>query len=175
MDMLTVEEFLQLNEAIHTEQNVDNGRNKPFMGEGYGAGTDDTNGSYMNNVYNNGHGRGLGYGTPGDRSNGYEDFFWTPNEISVGTGCGIATGLDIYTNNKRPVRYGYNQETITGIKTINGNKVYYINNIPIIITHVYNKTLAKGYILTGLLKQLPCKITNTGTSFKLYYKGHYIY
>lgn len=53
---------------------------------------------------------------------------------------------------------------MTNIKLLNGNVVDYINDIPIIITHVLDN-FATGFIVKNDLTLSPCFIAKVGESF----------
>lgn len=51
-----------------------------------------------------------------------------------------------------------------GLKSINGNTVHIIDNMPTIITSIHNN-IAKGFIILTDLKLIPCYIVKDGNRF----------
>lgn len=111
-------------------------------GDGYGSG----NGNVTS--YYNGFGFGDGDGV------GYSD--------GTGTGSGYCNG---YCNGDGYGYYnGYGAGSGYGISSIEGSKVYYIDDIPTIIKHLRNN-IAKGFILNDDLSLSPCFVVKEGNEF----------
>ena len=109
-------------------------------GSGYSGGevvADDVHGSGYN------YSSGYGYESCSGDGSGYGD----------GSGTGY---IPTITFNEVPV--------MTNIKSINGNIVDYINDIPIIITHILDN-FATGFIVKNDLILSPCFIAKVGESF----------
>ena len=111
-------------------------------GDGYGYGTrysegdgyGDGSGDGSGDGYGNGFGDGYGYGCGNGSGDGY------------GYGCGSGDGYE----------YGW--------KSINGNKIYRIDNVLTIITHL-NKNVAKGKILNRDLTTEDCYVVKGHNEF----------
>ena len=111
-------------------------------GDGYGYGTrysegdgyGDGSGDGSGDGYGNGSGDGYGYGCGNGSGDGY------------GYGCGSGDGYE----------YGW--------KSINGNKIYRIDNVLTIITHL-NKNVAKGKILNRDLTTEDCYVVKGHNEF----------
>ena len=111
-------------------------------GHGYGAGFGSGNGS----DYGSGHGYGDGNGYVFDNGSGY------------GYGDGNGHGFDNGSG------YGYGDGNSFIIKEINSMRVYKIDAIQTIITHVL-KNIAKGFILTDDLTLKKCYIVKGQNMF----------
>lgn len=122
---------------------------------------DDVHGSGYN--YSSGYGYescsgdGSGYGAGSGNCSG--------DCYGCGSGCGDGFGyvdgngtgyIPTITFNEVPV--------VTNIKSLNGNVVDYIDNIPTIITHVLDN-FATGFIVKNDLTLSPCFIAKVGESF----------
>ena len=105
-------------------------------GDGYGYGDGDGSGDGYGYGYGDGDGSGDGYGY-GD---GYGDGY--------GSGYGDGSG------------YGYGD----GIKVLNGDKVYIIDDVPTIIKSVRDN-IAQGFILNSDLTLHPCYIVKEQNHF----------
>ena len=105
-----------------------------FLSSGYGDGSGYGSGD--------GSGDGSGYGS-GD---GYGD--------GSGDGSGYGSGDG----------YGDGYGSGSGIKSINGMRIYFIDNVPTIITRIKG-SYAKGYILKGDLSLEECFVARTGGYF----------
>ena len=120
-----------------------------------------------------GTGNGSGYGT-GDG-------------FGVGRGCGYDTGFGSYFSHGFGAGAGYRNCSGNGagfgngageaagtgacfdlgvidIKSINGNAIDYVDNIPTIITQIHGN-IASGYIVKKDLTFEPCFISKVGNSF----------
>lgn len=124
----------------------DGNGNGSYYGDGYGNGDGNGNGSYVGYGYGDGNGNGYGNGD----GNGYGD--GSGNDDGNGYGDGEGNGN------------GYGEGNGNGISEINGYKVYFVDNIPTIITNVRNN-LAKGYTIRGNTQLVPCYIAKVGNYF----------
>lgn len=109
-------------------------------GDGYGYGSGSGSGSS--------YGNGYGYG---DRS---VDGSGTRSGTGTGSGTGYGDGSG----------FGYSDGSVNDIKSINGNPVYMIDNIPTIIDSI-KANYAKGFILQSDLTLKPCFIAKVGRYF----------
>lgn len=129
-----------------------------FLGNDRGNG--DGNGRGYGNGYGDGYGRGNGYGSGyGDGyGNGYSN--GSGNGSGYGYGHGDGNGYGYGYGNGRGYSYGYSY----GIKRINNQTVYRIDNIPTVITYIKGN-IAKGYILEFNVCLKPCYIIKHGRYF----------
>ena len=107
-------------------------------GSGDGCGYGDGCGSGDGCGYGDGYGDGDGYGS------GYGDGYGSGD--GSGDGSGYGSG------------YGY------GIKEINGDKIYIIDNIPTILMSI-RENVAKGYILQSDLQLKSCFVVKENNKF----------
>lgn len=114
-------------------------------GNGAGAGAGD--GSAI------GLGFGGGYGICNNDHNGI-DGVCSGVDVGGGYGCGFGS----------PDGNGYGWGDDLGVKDINGNIVYMIDETPTIITSVRNN-IAKGFIVKNDLQLEPCYIVNENNQF----------
>ena len=120
---------------------------------GYGSG----DGSGYGDDYGNGNGNGYGYGYgsgdgSGDGSgHGYGDGF----VYSTGSGYGYGSGYGHGSGDG----YGYGD-----VKALNGQPIYIIDELPIILTAIHNH-IAKGYIIKEDLTLHSCYIAKVGVYF----------
>ena len=105
-------------------------------GRGCGCGCDNNNGC--------GYGRGCGGGgfDDGDDGFGFGDTSGQGSSYDDGNGCGFGSGL----------------------KSINGKKVYMVDGIATTISHIHGNT-AKGTIVNSDLTETPCYIVKEGKYF----------
>ena len=109
-------------------------------GSGYGCGDGDSNG------FGNGNGDSYGYGYGDGDSYGFGN----------GNGCGNGDGNGDGN--------GYGSGSGDGIKRINNQTVYRVDNIPTVITYIKGN-IAKGYILEFNVYLKPCYIIRHGRYF----------
>ena len=88
--------------------------------------------------YGDGDGSGYGYGDGAGYGYGY------------GSGSGNGSG------------YGYGNGN--GLKSINGKKIYMVDDVPTTISHIHGNT-AKGTIINNDLTETPCYIVKEGRYF----------
>ena len=109
-------------------------------GDGYGYG------------YGSGYGDGYGYGSGDGSGSGYG--YGSGDGSGDGYGYGYGDGCG----------YGCGSGCDDGIKSINGNSIYVVDNIPTIITNVKGN-IAKGFILQSDLSLTPCFIAKENNQF----------
>ena len=119
-------------------------RIKQFLsiGSGYGSG------------YGDGSGYGSGDGSGDGSGSGYGSGYGSGDGSGSGYGSGDGSGSG----------YGYGYGYGDGIKSINGNSIYVVDNIPTIITNVKGN-IAKGFILQSDLSLTPCFIAKENNQF----------
>ena len=100
-----------------------------------------------------GRGFGGGYGICNNDHNG-TDGVCAGVDVGRGYGCGSGS----------PDGNGYGSGDNFGVKDINGNIVYIIDDIPTIITSVRNN-IAKGFIVKNDLQFEPCYIVKENNEF----------
>lgn len=115
---------------------------KQFLNTGYGDGYGSGDGSGSGSGYGDGYGSGYGYGY----GYGYGD----GSGSGSGSGYGYGSGSDD----------GYGD----GVKSVNGNTIYIVDNIPTIITNVKGN-IAKGFIFQSDLSLTPCFIVKGNNQF----------
>lgn len=125
-------------------------RIKQFLSisSGYGSGSGDGDG------YGSGYGYGDGYGSGYGDGDGDGDGYGSGDGDGDGSGSGYGSGSgsgDGYGD-------GY------GIKSVNGNTISIVDNIPTIITNVKGN-IAKGFILGSDLSLTPCFIVKGNDQF----------
>lgn len=111
-------------------------------GCGYGYGSGYGCGCGYGDGYGSGYGSGCGCGYGYGSGDGYGS--------GSGYGCGYGSGCGS----------GYGD----GVKSINGNSIYVVDNIPTIITNVKGN-IAKGFILHSDLSLTPCFIVKENNQF----------
>ena len=121
-------------------------------GYGYGCGYGYGDGSGDGCGYGCGDGDGCGYGDGYGYGYGYRDGY------GYGSGCGSGDGCGYGYGDGCGYGYGY------GVKSINGNPIYVVDNIPTIITNVKGN-IAKGFILHSDLSLTPCFIVKENNQF----------
>ena len=122
-------------------------RIKQFLsiGSGYGDGSGSGSG------YGYGDGSGSGYGSGDGYGSGYGSGDGSGSGYGDGSGSGYGSGSGSGSGSGDGSGYDY------GIKSINGNSIYVVDNIPTIITNVKGN-IAKGFILQSDLSLTPCFI-----------------
>ena len=119
-------------------------------GDDYGSGYDD--GSGDGSGYGDGYGYSSGYGS------GYGNDYGSGYGYGYGDGYGSGDGYGYSSGDGYGDGYGDNW------KSINGNKIYRIDNVLTIITHL-NKNVAKGKILNGDLTTEDCYVVKGYNKF----------
>ena len=135
-------------------------------GDDYGSGYDD--GSGDGSGYGDGYGYSSGYGSGSGDDYGSGDGYGYGSSYSEGDGYGYGDGSgtgDGYgygdgSGYGSGDSYGYGD----GWKSINGNKIYRIDNVLTIITHL-NKNVAKGKILNRDLTTEDCYVVKGHNEF----------
>ena len=107
-------------------------------GDGSGYGFEEGNGNGRGYSYGSSYSNGNGYGTT------YDDNYKFKPAVVSGYGIGHRCGF--------------------GLKSINGNTIHIIDNMPTIITSIHNN-VAKGFIVLTDLKLIPCYIVKDGNKF----------
>ena len=125
-------------------------RIKQFLNIGYGSGDGDGSGSGSGFGYGYGSGYGYGYGS------GYG--------YGYGSGSGSGDGFGSGSGSGDGFGYGSGYGSGDGVKSINGNPIYVVDNIPTIITNVKGN-IAKGFILHTDLSLTPCFIVKKNNQF----------
>lgn len=128
--------------------------------DGNGCGADDGFGSsYDNNFYGKDSGDGDGYGYGRGAGTGSDDRY----NRGYGYGSGYAYGEGYDDCNGGDEGYDIDDRSSDDInddyciKSVNGLRVYMIDNVPTLITSVHNN-IAQGYILRKDLTLKPCYI-----------------
>ena len=119
-------------------------------GDDYGSGYD--NGSGDGSGYGDGYGYSSGYGSGSGNDYGSGYGYGYGDGYGSGDGCGYSSGD------------GYGDGDGDNWKSINGNKIYRIDNVLTIITHL-NKNVAKGKILNGDLTTEDCYVVKGHNEF----------
>ena len=101
---------------------------------------------------NIGCGSGYGYGCGSGCGDG------------CGSGCGSGCGDGCGSGSGCGSGCGYGCGSGDGVKSINGNSIYVVDNIPTIITNVKGN-IAKGFILHSDLSLTPCFIVKENNQF----------
>ena len=107
-----------------------------------------------------GGGNGNGYGFEEGSGRGYS------YGSSYSRGSGYSTPANEDYRFKSAVTYGYGigHRCGFGLKSINGNTIYIIDNMPTIITSIHNN-IAKGFFILTDLQLIPCYIVKDGNKF----------
>ena len=132
---------------------------------GYGFGNGDASG-YGFGRYGLGDGFGAGSGL------GVDYGYGRGSGVGKGRGNGMSYSIDYIddADNNNYNGYGYSdgsgigRGSDSGVKDINGNIVYNIDDIPTIITSVRNN-IAKGFIVKNDLQLAPCYIVKENNQF----------
>ena len=112
-------------------------------GSGYGKGYGYGSGSGSGDGYGSGYGKGYGYGSGSGSGDGYGD----SSGFGYGYGHGDGSGFG----------YGYGYGDDNKLKSINGDEVFNIDNVPTIIKHTKGN-VAKGFIVNCDFTYEPCYI-----------------
>ena len=127
-------------------------------GYGYGSGYGYGDGRGYGDGYGSGYGDGRGYGYGYGYGSGYGDGRGYGYGYGRGSGRGSGDGYGRGSGDDYDDGSGY------GIKSINGNSIYVVDNIPTIITNVKGN-IAKGFILQSDLSLTPCFIAKENNQF----------
>ena len=122
-----------------------------------------------NDVHGSGYNYSSGYGyesCSGDGSGyGQGSGNCSGDCYGCGSGCGDGFGFDDGRGTGYIPTINFNEVPVmTNIKSLNGNIVDYINDIPVIITHILDN-FAAGFIVKNDLTTSPCFIAKVGESF----------
>lgn len=129
-----------------------------FINSGSGRGDSSSRGDSSGDGFGYGSGYGQVYGC-GDGSgdgSGYGS--------SYGHGYGDGSGNDAGAGNSFGSGNGFGDCYGSGLKSINGKKIYMIDDIAITISHIHGNT-AKGTIVNNDLTETPCYIVKEGKYF----------
>ena len=127
-------------------------------GSGYSNGYGHGDGSGSGNGYGHGDGYGYGDGYGSGKGSGNGNGYGHGDGYGKGKGSGNGYGYGFGSGNGSG--YGYGK----GIKRINNQAVYRIDNIPTIITYIKGN-IAKGYTLEFNVYLKPCYIIRHGRYF----------
>lgn len=107
-----------------------------------------------------GGGNGSGYGFEEGSGRGYS------YGSSYSRGSGYSTPANEDYRFKSAVTYGYGigHRCGFGLKSINGNTIHIIDNMPTIITSIHNN-IAKGFFILTDLQLIPCYIVKDSNKF----------
>ena len=108
--------------------------------------------------YGSGYGYGYGYGSGDGSGSGYG--YGSGSGSGYGYGYGYGSGDGSGSGYGYGYGYGYGDD----IKSVNGNTIYIVDNIPTIITNVKGN-IAKGFILGSDLSLTPCFIVKGNDQF----------
>ena len=129
----------------------------------YGNGNGNGNGNGYGGGNGNGYGKGYSNGIGYDKNsinyygNGYGNSHGNGNDYGRGNGNGRGNGKG--DGNGNHSSYGY-----SGIKSINGDKVYTIDGVNTIIKSIKGN-IAKGFILRNDLTLVPCYVVKNDYFF----------
>ena len=124
-------------------------------GSGYGSGSGSGSGSGYGS--GSGSGYGSGYGSGSGSGSGYGSGYGSGSGSGYGSGYGYGSGSGS--------GYGYGYGSGDDIRSIDGEKVYIIDGTATVITHLYGKTFAGGYILKSDLTKEPCYVAKVDDCF----------
>ena len=110
--------------------------------------------AFLSLSYGSGSGYGYGYGS----GSGYGDGYGYGSGSGSGDGSGSGSG-DGYDDGS-----GYGSGDGSGVKEVNGDTVYIVDDVPTIIKSVRGN-IAQGYILQRDLTQKPCYIVKEQNKF----------
>ena len=121
-------------------------------GSGYSSGSGSGDSSGSGSGYGSGSGSGSGYGSGYGHGDGYGYGYGYGDGYGDGSGEGSSCG------------FGYGSGDGDGITSINGERVYQIDNVATLIDSVHGN-YAKGRILQRDLTTRPCYIARVGNFF----------
>ena len=129
-----------------------------FIGSGSGRGDSSGNGS------SDGFGYGSGYGQVSGCGDGSGDGSGYGSGYGYGFGYGNGSGDDSGSGNSFGSGNGFGDCYSSGLKSINGKKIYMVDGIAITISHIHGNA-AKGTIVNNDLTETPCYIVKEGKYF----------
>lgn len=121
-------------------------------GDGHGFGYGDGSGSGYGDGHGDGHGDGYDDGY--DEGSGYGFGFGYCDGSGDGDGFGYGDGYG----------FGYCEGDGYGLKSLNGLKVYYIDNVPTVITYIHGN-VAEGFIVNKDFTVTPCFVVKEKNKF----------
>ncbi len=137
-------------------------RIKQFLNIGCGSGYGYGCGSGCGDGCGSGCGSGCGDGCGDGCGSGYGCGSGCGD--GCGSGCGSGCGDGCGSGSGCGSGCGYGCGSGDGVKSINGNSIYVVDNIPTIITNVKGN-IAKGFILHSDLSLTPCFIVKENNQF----------
>lgn len=144
MEVLTREAF------IHTNFKGSN------YGDGYGSGSGSDDGYGYGASSGDGYGEGYGFGYGYGSGSGDGDGYGYGAGSGFGDGDGYGEGYSYYSI------FGYGD--VSGLKSLNGQPVDMIDDVPTILTHIIGST-AKGFIVRADLSLTPTFVYKQGDTF----------
>lgn len=127
-----------------------------FISSGSGRGDSSGNGSGDGFGYGSGYGQVYGCGDGSGDGSGYGSGY--------GHGYGDGSGNDSGAGNSFGSGNGFGDCYGSGLKSINGKKIYMIDGIAITISYIHGNA-AKGTIVNNDLTEIPCYIVKEGKYF----------
>lgn len=124
--------------------------------DGYGSGDGGGNGSGYGYGYGSGDGSGYGYGSGSD--DGYGDGYGLGNDSGYGVGGGNGSGTG------SGYGYGIGAHCGPGLKSLNGQPVDMIDDVPTILTSIIGNA-AKGFIVRHDFSLAPTFVCKQGNAF----------
>lgn len=124
--------------------------------DGYGSGDGGGNGSGYGYGYGSGDGSGDGYGS--GSADGYGDGYGLGNDSGYGVGGGNGSGTGSGTG------YGIGAHCGPGLKSLNGQPVDMIDDVPTILTSIIGNA-AKGFIVRHDFSLAPTFVCKQGNAF----------
>ena len=131
-------------------------------GNGYGSGSGFADGDGFG--CGSGYGYGDGYGSGRFLGSGYGNGYGSGSGFGGGSGDGEGDGYGSGNNDGGGYCYGYSSGDSSGLKSINGNPVEYIDELPTILTRVVGN-VAKGFIVSNDLSLALTYICKQGNTF----------
>lgn len=126
--------------------------------DGYGSGDGGGNGSGYGYGYGSGDGSGDGYGS--GSADGYGDGYGLGNDSGYGAGGGNGSGTGYGTG----YGYGIGAHCGPGLKSLNGQPVDMIDDVPTILTSIIGNA-AKGFIVRHDFSLAPTFVCKQGNAF----------
>lgn len=136
--------------------------------DGYGSGDGGGNGSGYGYGYGSGDGSGDGYGS--GSADGYGDGYGLGNDSGYGagggngSGTGSGTGYGTGSGTGYGYGYGIGAHCGPGLKSLNGQPVDMIDDVPTILTSIIGNA-AKGFIVRHDFSLAPTFVCKQGNAF----------
>nr|DAK04964.1 MAG TPA: hypothetical protein [Caudoviricetes sp.] len=135
-----------------------------FISFGSGDGDDSGYGSGSGYGDGSGYGSGYGYGDGSGYGNGSGSGFGYGDGSGYGYGYGYGNGSGYGYGYGSGYGYGNGSGSGYGLNSINGKKIYMVDDIATTISHIHGNT-AKGTIVNSDLAETPCYIVKEGRYF----------